>query len=506
MYKRIPKSLASVGLLLAGGLLFASCDKGVTDPNDRETAPINFTAYAVGTPVNTIVIEVTASDIQKRLVFNLELVEGVANGILEVPVGDARTFTVTAFDDHHNVTHEGSATADVNPGSNPPLQVKLKPTVGEVDITVTFGDYAVLVTPPSATIDASVSNELQLEVTVVDQYGEEVPDPQVRWATTHPTLATVDANGLVTGLADGPATIVATYAGVAGLCEITLTGFGGGLPLPPGWQPQSSQTTVQLNAVWGSSARDVWAVGAYGTVMHYDGTAWSAGTSGTEEHLFGVWGVSPSDVWAVGYNGTIIHYDGNTWGSQDSGGTDILLDVGGTSATDVWVTANSGNIYHYKGNTWSFEPSGQQYALTDIWAYSPSDVFVAGSGGNVLNYDGANWLHMISPTYQGLFGIWGTSPGNVWVVGGHHYIGNWYGAGWYGAEGDTSDSLYDIWGSSENDVFAVGENGFITHWGGAAWTEMNSGVVTDLFGVWGSSSSDVFAVGSDGTTIHYDGG
>jgi hypothetical protein len=68
--------------------------------------------------------EVTAEDINRRLVFNLEIVDGIANGVIEVPAGEGRTFEVSAFDDHHNVTHTGSETTDVNPGSNPPQRFR----------------------------------------------------------------------------------------------------------------------------------------------------------------------------------------------------------------------------------------------------------------------------------------------------------------------------------------------------------------------------------------------
>jgi hypothetical protein len=46
-------------------------------------------------------------------------------------------------------------------------------------------------------------------------------------------------------------------------------------------------------------------------------------TSGTGAHLMSVWGTSSNDVYAVGSNGTILHYDGTAW-SQMASGTDKL--------------------------------------------------------------------------------------------------------------------------------------------------------------------------------------
>jgi hypothetical protein len=77
----------------------------------------------------------------------------------------------------------------------------------------------------------------------------------------------------------------------------------------------NSGTKWDLNAVWGSSGSDVFAVGDDGTtILHYDGSSWSSMEKmGTwpAKYLDAVWGSSGSDVFAVGKNGTILHYDGD---------------------------------------------------------------------------------------------------------------------------------------------------------------------------------------------------
>ena len=53
-----------------------------------------------------------------------------------------------------------------------------------------------------------------------------------------------------------------------------------------GWEWQNPLPTGnRLRGVWGSSGSDVFAVGAYGTIVHYDGAGWSAMSSGTTEEL-----------------------------------------------------------------------------------------------------------------------------------------------------------------------------------------------------------------------------
>jgi alpha-tubulin suppressor-like RCC1 family protein len=119
-----------------------------------------------------------------------------------------------------DVTHDGSVTIDVKPGQNPPLYLKLSARAGHLPITVTFGSYGVLVTPTTASI--TVTAQVQLAVAVTDANGQAVASPEVAWATSQPTVATVSNTGLVTGKTVGSATIVATYEGVAALCNVSV--------------------------------------------------------------------------------------------------------------------------------------------------------------------------------------------------------------------------------------------------------------------------------------------
>src|SRR5262245_35571670 len=52
--------------------------------------------------------------------------------------------------------------------------------------------------------------------------------------------------------------------------------------------------------------------------------AWTAVASGTEQTLNRVWGAGPNDIWAVGAGGTIVHFDGTAWSGVPSGTTENL--------------------------------------------------------------------------------------------------------------------------------------------------------------------------------------
>ncbi|MBN9160420.1 MAG: hypothetical protein BGO98_18075 [Myxococcales bacterium 68-20] len=123
------------------------------------------------------------------------------------------------------------------------------------------------------------------------------------------------------------------------------------------WVELDTQASGVLEAVWGSSASDVWAVGDKGTIRHIAAgdTQWEIVTSPTKEPLHGLWGSSPNDVWAVGDSGTILHWDGATW-SPSVAALPVnkkkphLYGIWGSGPDDVWIVGD-GIALHHTGGT-----------------------------------------------------------------------------------------------------------------------------------------------------------
>ncbi|MGZ3440010.1 MAG: WD40/YVTN/BNR-like repeat-containing protein, partial [Polyangia bacterium] len=108
-----------------------------------------------------------------------------------------------------------------------------------------------------------------------------------------------------------------------------------------------------LFAVWGSSANDVWAVGAPGSVYHStdDGATWqdvtpAAGVGG----LTGVWGSSANDVWIVGARGAMRTEDaGKSWATVTLPAAIGLSAVWGSGPKDIYIVGGAGQILHGRG-------------------------------------------------------------------------------------------------------------------------------------------------------------
>jgi hypothetical protein len=290
---------------------------------------------------------------------------------------------------------------------------------------------------------------------------------------------------------------------LGGLVGLAACGKSKQFPTTLGWVLESPLPGGNsVSSVWGSSPSDVFAVGTDGTILHYDGSTWSAMVSGTANDLYSIWGSSHSDIFAVGWNGTILHYDGSAWSTMSSGTTSNLADVWGSSPSDVFAVGWDGAILHYDGSTWS-AMSSTSNCLCGVWGSSPSDVFAVGISGTILHYNGSSWSPMVSGTTMELDGVWGSSSSDVFIVGIGGTILHYNGSTWSAMSSGTKNELFGVWGSSPSDVFAVGWNGTILHYNGSTWSPMSSGTTNALEVVWGSSSTDVFAVGWNGTILHY---
>ncbi|HEU4457403.1 MAG TPA: Ig-like domain-containing protein [Longimicrobium sp.] len=68
----------------------------------------------------------------------------------------------------------------------------------------------------------AVGELLALEATVRDTRGGEPSDPELEWSSDAPAVASVDANGVVTGVAPGTASIRATAGGKSGSVQVVV--------------------------------------------------------------------------------------------------------------------------------------------------------------------------------------------------------------------------------------------------------------------------------------------
>lgn len=199
------------------------------------------------------------------------------------------------------------------------------------------------------------------------------------------------------------------------------------LPLP--------NSSTAIRAVWGTSPTNVYAVteasdpfepsNAY--VVHWDGTRWavaqpilegSGGTFGVD--LNAVAGTSANDVWVGADNGALWHFDGTTWtqsGSINTSVNDFWVSPTGT----LWAATNGGVYRRPSNGAWARVSSSPNQALGHIAGSSDTNIWV--TEGNLLNptpiiyqYDGTHWTRQNTGAGQGVVAI-SASDTRAWVAG-----------------------------------------------------------------------------------------
>lgn len=398
---------------------------------------------------------------------------------------------------------------------------------------------ALTISPPGVSL-SGVGSTVQLEAEGAAEGGEPISNPYVTWSSLNPEIATVDAGtGLVTAVANGQVTVAAEGNGATAYALVTVSvpGLGpvaewrfdneprpwilavwGAAPTDvfavglfgaiyhydgATWTEQPTPTGRDLYDVWGSSADNVHAVGSGGTILHFDGSAWNQVESGSSATLLGIWGSSEEDMFAVGDQGIILHFDGAAWSPMDPGISCRFEDVGGTSATDVFVAGCSGTVLHYDGTEWSGSRRAIDTSrLDELWVNGADDIYLVGWG--IWHFDGAEWTDMNSP-YGYLRAIWGAPSGVLFAVGPQGTILRYDGDAWTQMESGSTKSLEGIWGTSEDNVFAVGEGNTILHYDGTAWSTIRTGMSDHFEKIWGASPTDLYAVPSIMPVYHFDG-
>jgi len=295
-----------------------------------------------------------------------------------------------------------------------------------------------------------------------------------------------------------------------------------------GWQELNSTVDVKrtMLSAWGANADSVYFVGRVSDVEHdssgvalyyddpilerYNGAFFDAvGLTGLRWGLYDIWGSAGDDIFAVGYNGTILHFDGAAWSITATGGTKPvwLNSVWGSSATDVFASGANGTLLHYDGDSWSVLRSHTVRNLWDVWGLSASRVFCVGSNGTILNYDGVNATLMESPVTSSLYSVWGTAEDNVYAVGWSGRILHYDGSDWSELDALTQFGFLSIWGSAADNIYVAGE--MVLHYDGVSWTPVRIRNEPDFTDVWAgtdTSWTEAVAVGTGGRILNSPGG
>ena len=140
------------------------------------------------------------------------------------------------------------------------------------------------------------------------------------------------------------------------------------LPIGPsnGWEVMHPRPVGHdLNAVWGASATDVWAVGQHGVIVHWDGERVRRVDSPTRTELVAIAARSAGDIFAVGGQ-DVVHFDGRTWRLAHRLAEGTIRDAALDAAGRLHLVGDMGLVVHEDGGWRTIAGPGP--ASRVIWA------------------------------------------------------------------------------------------------------------------------------------------
>jgi len=218
--------------------------------------------------------------------------------------------------------------------------------------------------------------------------------------------------------------------------DVTVVGNGGTIFHYDGdtWSVQDSGTDQDLWGVWGTASDDLWAVGGTArgtggipTILRFDGSVWSSvmvPTLMTENvrAFFKVWGSGENDVYIVGNFGLLLHWNGSTFEEIDVGLTDDLIAVWGTSPDDIVVVGGRSNavVAVWNGTEWRSDNLAPLSGLNGVWMREPGVAHIVGLRGTIAVFDAATLTYEEALPdeildYHSVFGV----GGELFAVGGN---------------------------------------------------------------------------------------
>lgn len=286
---------------------------------------------------------------------------------------------------------------------------------------------------------------------------------------------------------------------------------------PTGWQKVHKGLPGALLSVWGTSAEDVWVVGADardGTgplVLHYDGAAWERVETGrTQGNLWWVYGFEGGPIYMGGDGGVILRYDGSDFTVMETPGTPTVFGIWGSSANDLWAvggeSATSGGFAwrNQGGDTWTPEPTlpttTASAAVWKVYGTGPNDAWLVGAQGKSFHWDGQGLTEEETGIGVSLFTVH-AAGGRYAAVGGtgSGFIVENEGSGWTNVT--PADAAFGGFSGvclgPSGTGYAVGLQGVVFSRTEAGWVEEDLGIAVteNLHGVWIDPSGEVWAVG-----------
>ncbi len=235
----------------------------------------------------------------------------------------------------------------------------------------------------------------------------------------------------------------------------------------------NSSVIVPVRGILAIAKDNFWL--AAGSIVHWDGVNAEIAfmrdiTTPEIAHRF--WMKNSSDIYAIGYYGMLLHYNGQSWQRLQSGTHLNIRDIWGSEdqstgnqeilalASSTYATENGRNILKISNSMVTTVPdSGLPIDLSALWFKSNEKYFVGGHGLFYSDSIGNNWKKIEFPNYY-ITDIRGNDLNDFFVVGNYGFVSHFNGLTWYhyvNKELPQFDGGYSVVRQHFDKVVIVGE-------------------------------------------------
>ncbi len=242
------------------------------------------------------------------------------------------------------------------------------------------------------------------------------------------------------------------------------------------------EQVAQLYGVWGADASEVWFIGNHLTagsaILKWNGTAVTRvnAPAGVSSGLRSIWGAKKDSVYIAGESGTLIRWDGTAWSKFGPVMSASWSAITGTGDNNIFLASRDRLIYRWNGTAMANVSPAQGTSFNTLWSDGTA-VFAAGDiryptpgdptkrEGMLLKWDGTSTFSRIASTPKvHIYGLWGTSTGSIFFSGAAGTMGRFDGSSFQTTSTieeltGNNGAIYGLSIGSQGDVIAVGDSG-----------------------------------------------
>ncbi len=272
-----------------------------------------------------------------------------------------------------------------------------------------------------------------------------------------------------------------------------------------------------------SDEHGVFIAGDNGAVFHFDGSDWEPQDTNSTAPIHAIWGNSRDNLWAVGWMGSIFKFSSGNWQlregclvdedqkyAKDARNTPLFA-LDGNENEEMWAVGDHGRILYFSEGNWIEESSGTTAHLRFVKTLADGRVLAGGNNGAVLlRTQTGDWQIVDCPIRSGFLAALPLDDGGVLLAGGRYFLDAhgfkgdlvlWDQEGFKPLFEDAPISRIRDLAIYQGGLIAVGDKGKIYTIKDKKLQAIESGTKHDLMGLINLPSDEILAVGDFGTIL-----